>query len=654
MNRPWKIWLAFALCALVALVAMGWVSFTTLRLDDAQWRAEQQAELEERVRLALWRMDSLLAPLITEESARPSTAYEAFHATDRAFTKGYTQVKQGDVLVPSPLLDSVSSNILLHFQLASDGRLSSPQVPAGNERELAEKNYTPRGRIEEATARLERLQQVLDAKAWTEQSESLAASSPTFRWPEFRQKTKSRGSRVNTRLNLLPSVAVEQQFYNRDLLLSQAAEPPTNVQMTINAPPPAQVPGQRQSEQGQILRNTAEFQARANVYQQAQQQAAFNNVAQFANDQRPQPAPASGGVLKPVWLGQELVLARRVSLGKDYVIQGCWLDWPHLRGSLLASMRDLLPDADLQPMPQPNGDRGARMLAALPVKLTTEAAPPLVALRWSPVRLSLAVAWVCMLLAAVAVAVLLHGTVSLSERRASFVSAVTHELRTPLTTFKMYSEMLADGMVPEETKRKHYLSTLCSEADRLGHLVENVLAYARLERGSARRRVERIALGDLIARIKPRLDQRAEQAGMTVVADADMQAKSAAVQVDVSAVEQILFNLVDNACKYAAPSAAEKVIHLEAQAESGRFARLRVRDHGPGISAVGANRLFQPFSKSAHEAAQTAPGVGLGLALCRRLSRSMGGDLRLAEGATGGACFVLALPISTPNAPPLE
>jgi signal transduction histidine kinase len=209
----------------------------------------------------------------------------------------------------------------------------------------------------------------------------------------------------------------------------------------------------------------------------------------------------------------------------------------------------------------------------------------------------------------------------------------------------MYSEMLADGMVPDETKRRSYLATLCSEANRLSHLVENVLAYARLERGSARSRVERVSLGKLIDRVKPRLDQRAGQAGLNVVVDSDAVALDAVVHVDASAVEQILFNLVDNACKYAGPTATERIIHLEALPD-GRFAMLRVRDHGQGISAEGAKRLFQPFSKTAHEAAHSAPGVGLGLALCRRLSRSMGGDLRLDGLVKNGACFVLTLPVS--------
>ncbi|MDP6502124.1 MAG: ATP-binding protein, partial [Planctomycetota bacterium] len=73
---------------------------------------------------------------------------------------------------------------------------------------------------------------------------------------------------------------------------------------------------------------------------------------------------------------------------------------------------------------------------------------------------------------------------------------------------------------------------------------------------------------------------------------------------------------------------------------------LRVRDHGPGIEGPEAARLFQPFTKSAAEAAHTAAGVGLGLALSRRLARQLGGDLQLENGGQQGASFALTLPLS--------
>lgn len=637
MNRPWKIWLVFGLCATVVLAAMGWISVTALRLDRAQAEAGQRAELEERVRLALWRMDSALAPLIVEESARPFSAYEAFSSAQRAYTKGgsgYNPARQGDVLVPSPLLGFNSSNILLHFQLSPGAPPTSPQVPTAEQRKLAGASYSSRSNLEAATARLRQFQDILNQ----ENPVSVVMTAP------------QRLPRPAQALNNVSSVKQTLPVRNEDLLIRELGLP-----MDIAAVNP---PGQvlafnndfRQVEQVQQMRNTAEYAQRANVYQQAQQQVADNNWLQNALPQpAPQP-PASGeGIFRPLWLGNALVLARRVNPGGSFVIQGVWLNWTNLKTSLIGSIKDLFPRADLQAVLGANGTREGRMLATLPVKLVPGAVPASPLPPWTPVRVSLALAWGCVLVAALAVALLLHGTISLSERRAAFVSAVTHELRTPLTTFKMYSEMLVEGMVPEESKRRHYLSTLCSEANRLSHLVENVLAYARLERGSARSRVERISLGDLIARVKPRLVERAGQAGLTLAEDASPQAFQAAVHVDVSAVEQILFNLVDNACKYAAPTATEKIIHLEALSEGNRFAMLRVRDHGQGISAQQASRLFKPFSKSAHEAAHTAPGVGLGLALCRRLSRSLGGDLRHEDRIKDGACFTLTLPLASAN-----
>ena len=117
----------------------------------------------------------------------------------------------------------------------------------------------------------------------------------------------------------------------------------------------------------------------------------------------------------------------------------------------------------------------------------------------------------------------------------------------------------------------------------------------------------------------------------------------AAVQVraDPSAVEQILFNLVDNACKYAA-SGDRPSIRL-AVTESGDRVAIRVIDRGPGIPEEDRKRVFRAFSKSAKDAANSAPGVGLGLSLSRRLAKATGGELLLEDGG-GGAVFLLILP----------
>jgi signal transduction histidine kinase len=283
------------------------------------------------------------------------------------------------------------------------------------------------------------------------------------------------------------------------------------------------------------------------------------------------------------------------------------------------------------------------MLAGLPVRLVvgesvvTSAVGP--TLRWA-----LWMGWGAVLLATLAAAALLHGVMTLSERRAAFVSSVTHELRTPLTTFRMYAEMLSRGMVPDAARRQEYYETLQREAERLTLLVENVLSYARLERGRKPQALERISLKTLLDRVGPRLTQRAKQAGMQC--DVQIAAGAAAQEftTDMNVVEQILFNLVDNASKYAR-DAADRRIHIEAD-RNGHWMRLAVRDHGPGIDPRRTSRRLPAFGKSAQESADSAPGVGLGLALCRRLARQLGGQLQISATPGGGAMLTLLLPTS--------
>ncbi|MCI0358090.1 MAG: HAMP domain-containing histidine kinase, partial [Planctomycetaceae bacterium] len=321
--------------------------------------------------------------------------------------------------------------------------------------------------------------------------------------------------------------------------------------------------------------------------------------------------------------------------------QGCWLDWAALQVRLRDEVADLLPAVGFLPLSTAHHSEPGPRLASIPVQLAV-AMPPVELATWSPIRVSLLAAWGCLALAAVAAAMTLHSTIALSERRGAFVSAVTHELRTPLTTFRMYAEMLSEGMVPDAEQRQRYLQTLRIEADRLAHLVENVLQYARLERGRPGKRREPTSLAALLDHCQSRLADRAAQAELKLVVDCPEADCQTAVATDVAAVEQILFNLVDNACKYAAAS-SDKRLHLEFTVQPRRVL-ISVRDHGPGIAPAGRKKLFQPFSKSVHEAANSAPGVGLGLALSRRLAHDLGGKLELQSPSDAGAAFVLTLP----------
>ncbi len=225
---------------------------------------------------------------------------------------------------------------------------------------------------------------------------------------------------------------------------------------------------------------------------------------------------------------------------------------------------------------------------------------------------------------------------TLSKRRSEFVSAVTHELRTPLTSFQLYSEMLRDGLVPNQEKRQSYLDTLHRESKRLSHLVENVLSYSRLERGAISK--SEITLEQLLPPILDRLKSRAQQSSAILKIEQET-SPSSTILTDPTAVEQILFNLVDNACKYGIGTS--KTITLESK-ESSRNILFTVSDQGPGITPQERRTLFTPFHKTVKSAADTQqPGVGLGLSIAKRQAKLLGGDLILNNGP--GASFTLSL-----------
>ena len=149
-----------------------------------------------------------------------------------------------------------------------------------------------------------------------------------------------------------------------------------------------------------------------------------------------------------------------------------------------------------------------------------------------------------------------------------------------------------------------------------------MLSYARLERGRADGRVENVSLEPTSRADQGPAGRPRRQAGMELVVEVD-EAAPTVVRANPSAVEQILFNLVDNACKYAAarPTSGIHLVGCPDRPAGPSIWRSRPR---AGHLAAVARRLFRSFSKSAHEAAHSAPGVGLGLALSRRLARDMG------------------------------
>jgi signal transduction histidine kinase len=594
IRRPFLVAAAFAVSALVVFGALARITTMTLALERSEAAARERATHEENVRIALWRLDATLTELIALENTRPAARFRS----------------AAEPVGLLPNLVRARFEIGPDHRLRADPPLSAPAWVAG----LAVPEQPPR-QAPPPIPQVRRPEVAVRQAPLAQVPQTPPAQTPV-------QETQESPLLDPEQLARKPDApALEKIPTARDPWAVLQSTPGV---LTDRINVGGNESGQ-QSTYSQEALNTISFQRRQELGRQA-------------TLVRPVSPPAGTEVesaFEARWLGGDLVLLRRVRRGDARLLQGTWLDWPALRSSLLAQVAAVAPASGLEPVGERDGADPGRRLALLPARLVPGPMLETEPQDWTPVRLSLAAAWVAALLGLVGVGALLKGAVALSQRRADFVSAVTHELRTPLTTFRLYTGMLREGIVPAG-EQPSYLATLESEADRLGRLVENVLTFSRLERRAAATRIESLPLADLLERIVPRLAGRAAQAGLTLRMEISPELSARRVLVDAASVEQILLNLVDNACKYA-PNPAQPALSLSA-ASRGRRVILRLRDHGPGIEPRERRRIFRSFHRSAARAAGSAPGVGLGLALSRRLARQMGGDLRLA-GSEEGASF---------------
>jgi len=651
-NSRRLTWLIFAVCALLVVDGLGWVTWQVLALERREHEAQRRAERQESVRLALWRMDGLLSPVIAAEAARPYFHYRAFYPAERAYSRMWEPPFADEVLVPSPLLAGPGDHIRLHFEGSQDGWLTSPQVPGEGLRDRvpdADPAQTQRAEraLLELTALLRGTPEQTDAAALAPDAERPAPGAErNVQFDQLAKAERAQSTLLGAELEGVGRTAASDADEGADRSVSEY---------------------QARRQTAEYARNTQQI-----AGQRAQERAAPGDELGLATasseadapERRSDDAPGASvqtSPFRPVWLRHpgtaepELLFIRTVRVGGAETLQGFWVDWSSLRDALLATSRDLLPHAALEPLltdaatpasvTATVADAG-RLLAGVPAILLPGTLDIGSLRGLTPTRTVLLIAWLAVVAAVVAIALVLRASLALSDRRGRFVSAVTHELRTPLTTFCLYSQMLADGMVRDDTRRAEYLGTLKRESERLAGIVENVLAYARMGAGARRPGAPAQPVAELLDAIAPSLHERARQCGMALAIDDE--APGLRVAADRGSIERVIANLVDNACKYAA-GAPDPRITLRVLPRAGGV-EFRVRDRGPGVPKRERRRIFSPFVRARRDAADASSGLGLGLALARGVARSLGGDLRLARSAEPGAEFILWLPAQAPLA----
>jgi signal transduction histidine kinase len=232
--------------------------------------------------------------------------------------------------------------------------------------------------------------------------------------------------------------------------------------------------------------------------------------------------------------------------------------------------------------------------------------------------------------------------VRLAQQKTDFVSNVSHELKTPLTSIRMFADLLAEKRVPDEERQATYLRIIAAEASRLTRLINNVLDFARLERGAPPGRQNDCDLVDAVRDVVETCGPHLEAEGISF--RCEIEAETLPIRGERDALAQIILNLISNAEKYGGKDVLVRVRRQETSA--GALGCVDVLDRGAGIPARQVKTVFEPFQRLDDSLSSGIPGSGLGLTLARRMARGHGGDVTYSARAGGGSCFTLTIPLS--------
>jgi PAS domain S-box-containing protein len=226
--------------------------------------------------------------------------------------------------------------------------------------------------------------------------------------------------------------------------------------------------------------------------------------------------------------------------------------------------------------------------------------------------------------------------------RDTFIGVLSHELRTPVTTIYAGSKVLARGVSAlDEDVRRSVFEDIHVEAERLHRLVEDVIALTRFGEQDSE-------VGDepvLLQRLLPGVVRSEEARWPGVAFDLHLPPGVPTVGADPTYVEQVMRNLLSNAAKYGGSGSTVQTI---VEASEGEVV-VRILDDGPGFPADEADRLFELFFRS-QSTARSVSGAGIGLFVCARLIRAMGGRIWAVQRPSGGSEFAFSLQVMRDDA----
>lgn len=227
---------------------------------------------------------------------------------------------------------------------------------------------------------------------------------------------------------------------------------------------------------------------------------------------------------------------------------------------------------------------------------------------------------------------------SLDRMKDEFVALVSHELRTPLTSIRGYLELVLDDVEQLSSEHRGYLEIVDRNADRLVHLVTDLLLLAQADAGRLSFDWSPVELVPLVAQCVQAAQPAAEQAGVKL----DFSSEHLEPVVgDPARIAQLLDNLISNAIKFT-PAGGHVDVHVHASADS---AVLEVRDTGFGIAAEDQEQLFERFFRTRSANDMAIAGTGLGLSIAKAIVDAHGGLISVESAERRGTTFRVELPV---------
>lgn len=226
----------------------------------------------------------------------------------------------------------------------------------------------------------------------------------------------------------------------------------------------------------------------------------------------------------------------------------------------------------------------------------------------------------------------------LADMRSRFFTTVSHEVKTPVTSIKNSLKLVRSCKDPE--KQGHFFDIIDRNANRLNLIISDVLDMARVETGSLRIRAESWDVGELARELVASSLGEAQAAGVKLTADLSPDAPR--VWADRRRIKQVLLDLIDNALRVT-DKGGSVVVRI---APCGDVIEVSVEDTGVGLNEIDQRRIFEPFYQAGDELVGRPPGAGLGLTICRDLTRGHGSDLLVESQLGVGSRFFFRLPVA--------